>query len=1101
MIALPTLIKRQTRRIYRPAFMLLIGAALSFAMACDEPESVDPVVDCSLDDSCVPVDTDQDGVEDASDNCPTQANADQINTDGRDDGGDACDSDDDEDGIPDSEDNCPLTPNPDQANSGGMADRGDACEEPASSQAFLEYIQADVIPGRFPPSECHGLDSHQRCIAQSGCSWMRTIKDNGTCRQDPVSRCLLSGECICRAQDFHGDPTHEADLEWFLPLSIINQNLAPRTSTSGGSTARYATRMDVETIQNESLGNFTSRTDFSRKSLTLRAMDASDLRRINEFSGMTLTLKLMHLWDMQPAQMEGTLFEGLGVKVTVRANRIALQVGDTIHDLEGADPTGNTVKDYQCNQFALVVPPSGDAKVWLGGVETPVPGLSMGVIRARMAEAREPLDVFRIGKLNAKIWDVRLYGQGRQLTADELAVIGKRCGSSGQYAIPDGYPQSNHRYSWGMGGTNINGNHTRQNFSSGVYTTLWIPLNEAFPSADPAVKDNLKRMVGFWDRWHEQMFFELDLIPFTDQRTLEPAGSLNSYRHYPESLCPRGGMCGELANYNNPCRYVTDLFQAFNWLPEDFPGEATSADHRRIAQEGGWTRWSSHDPDTYSRWSRPVHEHGHTAHFTLMRTYDKVSHYIRGIAGESFAEFMAGYVLSGLKSWMNSGLTYYPTIPLSFEGRWDGPQERHVFKSPQPYQERNIDDLGLGARFYGLGVWWSFVGHFAGKPYLIGRLSGDSDLTPGTTLQKMRFYLAQEGLDLGELFGNYAAHTATWDWPKVGHFYHDQEQQPFQGIEGWCTQNSGADCTVDRLKIQADVPADVGTQGEWVNGPEGLDPGGFGYSTVRMASAPGGALYEISLDFDPASRLYADSDYEIGLTSECRQDARFFSSRIVVADAGSEGQAQRTNRPDYYKIPGSFVDKFIVQVPAGRPSNIYLLAVPTPPFDLEDVEGFVDGHSLTWPFRYRIRRLTERPANAEIGEPIRLEDEQMLDLTPHPGNGLVYDCFAHQESIESASQARLAALSPEFLVGDYQRTPVENGYHEVTISWDRDTLTWTNRSEVSWSLEWADGRLTSGEDCPYGAQSIDIELTGEDTPAGTPEIRGLKFNGEHYYRQ
>jgi hypothetical protein len=258
----------------------------------------------------------------------------------------------------------------------------------------------------------------------------------------------------------------------------------------------------------------------------------------------------------------------------------------------------------------------------------------------------------------------------------------------------------------------------------------------------------------------------------------------------------------------------------------------------------------------------------------------------------------------------------------------------------------------------------------------------------------MRFFLAQEGLDLGELFGNYAAHVATWDWPHVGHHFHQQEHEPFQGIENWCTANTGPDCTIDGLKVQADVSADVGTEGEWIDSPDGLDPGGFAYSTVRIASAPGGSVFEISLDFDVPARLYPDTDYQIGLRSHCRDDPRFFSSRIVVVDAGTEGQENRANRPQYYKIPGRRVDNVIVEVPQGRESNIYLLAVPTPPFELEDVERFVDGYSLVWPFRYKISRLLSVPEGADTGAPILLNGQEMLSLTPQDGNGFTYDCFA-----------------------------------------------------------------------------------------------------------
>ncbi len=45
-------------------------------------------------------DTDNDGVVDGDDNCPTVANSGQKDTDG-DDEGDTCEQDDDDDGIPD----------------------------------------------------------------------------------------------------------------------------------------------------------------------------------------------------------------------------------------------------------------------------------------------------------------------------------------------------------------------------------------------------------------------------------------------------------------------------------------------------------------------------------------------------------------------------------------------------------------------------------------------------------------------------------------------------------------------------------------------------------------------------------------------------------------------------------------------------------------------------------------------------------------------------------------------------------------------------------------------------------------------------------------
>ncbi len=73
-----------------------------------------------------PADADLDGLPDATDNCPTVANANQANLDG-DALGDACDPDDDNDGVADGTDNCPTVSNATQEDN----DRdglGNACD-------------------------------------------------------------------------------------------------------------------------------------------------------------------------------------------------------------------------------------------------------------------------------------------------------------------------------------------------------------------------------------------------------------------------------------------------------------------------------------------------------------------------------------------------------------------------------------------------------------------------------------------------------------------------------------------------------------------------------------------------------------------------------------------------------------------------------------------------------------------------------------------------------------------------------------------------------------------------------------------------------------
>ncbi len=111
------------------------------------------VISCSNDDgnaAPAPVDSDNDTFVDDSDNCPTQFNPDQLDTDN--DGiGDVCDDDDDGDGILDINDNCPLTANPSQEDSDNDG-FGDACDDNTIEPQF------PCVNGLANGHPCDGFD-------------------------------------------------------------------------------------------------------------------------------------------------------------------------------------------------------------------------------------------------------------------------------------------------------------------------------------------------------------------------------------------------------------------------------------------------------------------------------------------------------------------------------------------------------------------------------------------------------------------------------------------------------------------------------------------------------------------------------------------------------------------------------------------------------------------------------------------------------------------------------------------------------------------------------------------------------------------------------
>jgi hypothetical protein len=103
------------------------------------------------DDNCPSVanvdqfDVDLDGFGDQCDNCPNDTNIDQANGDG-DALGNACDDDLDNDGVPNNLDNCPQTANTDQADDDDDG-LGNACDTPSVTAAVFHATWTVSDPG------------------------------------------------------------------------------------------------------------------------------------------------------------------------------------------------------------------------------------------------------------------------------------------------------------------------------------------------------------------------------------------------------------------------------------------------------------------------------------------------------------------------------------------------------------------------------------------------------------------------------------------------------------------------------------------------------------------------------------------------------------------------------------------------------------------------------------------------------------------------------------------------------------------------------------------------------------------------------------------
>jgi thrombospondin type 3 repeat protein/hemolysin type calcium-binding protein len=127
-------------------------------------------------------DTDNDGVPDALDNCPSVANPHQSNID-HDTKGDVCDPDVDGDGRPNAKDNCPLKPNPGQRDTdkdgiGDVCDKTPRGKHSRGNDTLVGTGKADTIHGLAGNDTILGLAANDKLFGDAGNDTLNGGKGN-----------------------------------------------------------------------------------------------------------------------------------------------------------------------------------------------------------------------------------------------------------------------------------------------------------------------------------------------------------------------------------------------------------------------------------------------------------------------------------------------------------------------------------------------------------------------------------------------------------------------------------------------------------------------------------------------------------------------------------------------------------------------------------------------------------------------------------------------------------------------------------------------------------------------------------------------------------
>lgn len=98
------------------------------------------------------------------------------------------------------------------------------------------------------------------------------------------------------------------------------------------------------------------------------------------------------------------------------------------------------------------------------------------------------------------------------------------------------------------------------------------------------------------------------------------------------------------------------------------------------------------------------------------------------------------------------------------------------------------------------------------------------------------------------------------------------------------------------------------------------------------------------------------------------------------------------------------------------------------------------------------------------------------------------------EALTAKKYADMSVFPVAKLLGTYQRTSVENPWHEVTVTLTGGNLKWNNAAGVIWGLEIIGTELWWAADSPYGAQKSFVEIDVNDN------VIALRINGERYVR-
>ena len=318
-----------------------------------------------------------------------------------------------------------------------------------------------------------------------------------------------------------------------------------------------------------------------------------------------------------------------------------------------------------------------------------------------------------------------------------------------------------------------------------------------------------------------------------------------------------------------------------------------------------------------------AHEMFHGTQGSMIPLYDTPgSHWL----AESTAEFGADIAFAAAEKIL-AGFTTAPAYPLGLQAERDKDRGDHFFT-----EAVSLHGAVRGGHTYASWMVWWFLTEHAGIPGIVGQmysLWSEYVSYRNGELLLMRILVERHNLDFGDVWGVFAAHLRTWDFPKFGENYAETE------AEDWNTLLTNPDVqpplprvTLEQRKSQVELDGKFGTGGAERSGPSEYRPGPNGWNCITLRDVPVGRYVAIILRWDEGMGFAPNTDppWLPNQHRGCDDDERFYNGMVV-----EHNEATGVRR--YWKIKGKRPDTLHILVGEDGPVTIHILAVVTPPAD------------------------------------------------------------------------------------------------------------------------------------------------------------------------